>query len=174
MAIWKKLLLILLPVFLSSYSSAQILSGKELRRIGLDMFEGWDRIVYFDNMDIRNLPGQKMPSVFGDFYYQHLLNTDYKILRMVDLGRKINILHFRSKQAKDGYLLINERINEFLSDSPANEFEELKMEYIFNNTPVRTRRETMRIIRLRRKSIQNIEVKKDEMTGIVSVYINAR
>ena len=168
--------LIILFFLLPSYSFAQILSQKEARKSGLDVFfeNNWNRVIYFDNINIDNLPGQKMPSVLDSLYYKHLSESDYKMFRTVDVGNRMNIFHLRSKQAKDGYLLVNERINDYISDCPPNESDEYRIEYILNNTPARTKRDVLQIIRLKEKTIREIEVSKEEATRIISVFISAR
>lgn len=43
--------------------------------------------------------------------------------------------------------------------------------YVYNNKAVRTKKDVMRVLRLREKCIQISEITQDEQLGIITVYI---
>ena len=63
-------------------------------------------------------------------------------------------MYIHTKKAKDGYLYVNKFIMDKVISSDCD-WSKLKILYVYNNKTVMTKKEVMRVLRLRKKHIQN-------------------
>lgn len=150
--------------------------------------------VYIDNIFIGKrccVDFDKIPSVLlkKNYYCNYLFECSHIKFSVNDRFSSINpkaikrlfiekndilstkgIMHIRSKKAKDGFLFVNKCI----MDKVANlncELDKMEVLYVYNNKAVRTKKDVMRVLRLREKCIQISEITQDEQLGIITVHI---
>ncbi|PVZ07800.1 MULTISPECIES: hypothetical protein [Bacteroidales] len=110
------------------------------------------------------------PSVNDPFPSVNPKAIKHLFIEKGDMLSTNSILHIRTKKAKDGFLFVNKCI----MDKVANlncESDKMEVLYVYNNKAVRTKKDVMRVLRLREKCIQISEITQDEQLGIITVYI---
>ena len=119
---------------------------------------------------VDNLPQQIIPTLFRDTYYRDLDLLDYKGSMIIDETNKRTVLYARSKKAKEGYLYVNSLILNFIS-SMDFDLEKIYLSYVYNSAAVESKKDVIRVLRLRKNSVKSSEILFDEERGLISVYI---
>lgn len=132
---------------------------------GNEQYNSYEQCIFIDNLT------QKLTSdIFASTYYSKLKTSDFKTLQLIDTIHKKRVVQIRTKKAKDGYLFINKLI----MDKVANlncELNKMKISYAYNNKAVTTKKDVLRVLRLKKKCIQVSDIIQDEQLGMITVYI---
>ena len=140
--------------------------------------------VYLDNLLVGNEQGidkSRIPNaVFQNYYNEHMVfSANTPLPQKVDYGfvKKVYIemdttahsrhLHIRTKKAKEGFLSVN---NSILDN--CYEVDRFNIVYVYSNNVVTTKKDVMRLLRLRKRCIHGLEIDQNELSGIITVYIN--
>ena len=134
-------LLICLNVFLNLNAQTGI--------AGNEQYNSYEQCIYIDNL-IQELTSD----IFVSTYYSKLKISDFKISQIIDTTRKKREVYIHTKKAKDGYLYVNKFIMDKVISSDCD-WSKLKILYVYNNKTVMTKKEVMRVLRIRKKHIQN-------------------
>ena len=130
---------------------------------GYEQYDFYEQCTYIDNM-----AQDLIPDLFLNTYYNNLKKADYFISQTIDFVHTRREVHIRSKKARDGYLFVNKYIT---NNIVAYDQKKMKVLYVYNNKIVKTKKDVMRVLRLRKKNIKNLEFIQDEQSGIVTLYI---
>ena len=83
-----------------------------------------------------------------------------------------------SNKAKDGYLYVNECIRDYyihmLKCCYDNIAEKLNITYVYNNSTINTKKDVMRLVRLKKKRINGPEIVMDKQNNTITVYITTK
>lgn len=133
--------------------------------IGNEKYNSYEQYIYVDNLD------QKLiPEIFVSTYYSDFKTSDFTISQVIDTIYRKKEMHIRTQKAKDGYLFINKAIMDKIKDFHCN-LDGLKVLYVYNEKAIATKKDVMRILRLRAKHIQIPTISHDKQSGVISVYI---
>ena len=120
-----------------------------------------------------NLGQGYVPEVFLSNYYGSINLADCKSSQIIDREHKIREVHIKTRKAKDGYLFVNKSIMEYISNNDSGSFDGLKVAYVYNNKAVLTEKDVMDVLRLRKRRIRISEIKPDNQSGVITVYIQS-
>ena len=152
----KNITLMTLSVFTSFIMNAQPVRD-------LERYNFYEYIFIVDN-----LPQNILSNEVHEYYYRNLSQKQYRVkYQFIDPKAKQRIINAISRDAKSGYLFVNQRISERVN----NIEDRLIVQYTYNGTPVESAEEVKRLVRLRRKQISVCDVEVGLNQGIVSVYI---
>ena len=62
---------------------------------------------------------------------------------------------------------------EYISNNDSGSFDGLKVAYVYNNKAVLTEKDVMDVLRLRKRRIRISEIKPDNQSGVITVYIQS-
>ena len=131
---------------------------------GNEQYNSYDLAIMIDQ-----LPINTTSSIVDSSYYSHLKQWDYVAYQIIDTTHRKREVHLRSKKANDGYLFINECIRDSLTKHGYLD-RQLKVIYVYNNKTVKTNKEVMKVVRLKKKRIQISELLIDEDLGVITIY----
>lgn len=151
----------LILIFLNVFFSLHAQTGTA----GNEKYNSYEQCVYIDNLS------PKLTSeIFINTYYSKLTVSDYKNSQIIDTVHHKRGVYIRTKKAKEGFLFVNRNImNKFTSLNC--DLGNMKILYVYNNKIATTKKDVMRVIKLREKNIQISEILQDEKSGIITVYI---
>ncbi|MDR1544776.1 MAG: hypothetical protein LBS50_10315 [Prevotellaceae bacterium] len=133
--------------------------------------------LYIDNILVGNEEDtdySKIPAVLFENYYKEFADTvaSKKMIKEFFLEKDTvclkNRLHIRTKQAKDGYLLINKTLSDKITEC-CNGWNEIVISYVYNGKIVSTKKEVKQIFKLRAKKIQILSVEQDASTKVITI-----
>lgn len=132
---------------------------------GNEQYNSYEQCVYIDNLT------QKLVSdIFVSTYYSNLKTSDFRTSQIIDTIHKRREVHIRTKKAKCGYLFVNKSIMAKVANLDC-ELDKMKISYVYNNKAVKTKKDVMCVLELRKKSIHISEIIQDERLGLITVYI---
>lgn len=151
---------------------------------------GLDPYCYKVSFFIDNLPSEITSDVIDSVYYFKLNRLSYKTSVINDSVNRITECHLRSTKAKDGFLFVNECVSNTMrgiesEDDKTGVFSlkskenpivnsHYKITYVCNNKVIRTKREVLQLLRLRKKRIEVSQITRDDHLGIITVYITTK
>ena len=115
---------------------------------------------------IDNLPQSIKSEVLDSLYYQKLNDADYTSFVTLDHTNGITKLNVRSKRAKDGFLFVNEYVRDCAARDSL-----VSLVYVYNDETIKTKKDVSRMLRLRKKRIRVKDIKKDDQTGTITVFV---
>ena len=122
---------------------------------GNEQYNSYDLAIMIDQ-----LPIYTTSSIVDSSYYSHLKQWDYVAYQIIDTTHRKREVHLCLKKAcirdsltKHGYL-----------------DRQLKVIYVYNNKTVKTNKEVMKVVRLKKKRIQISELLIDEDLGVITIY----
>ena len=121
-----------------------------------------------------NLAQEFIPVLFYNTYYGSIKTNDYKSSQIMDTGHKKREVHIRTRKAKDGYLLVNKCVMDYVANNEDICFEGLKVAYVYNNKAVLTDKDVLKILSLRKRCIKVSDIVPDNQSGLITVYIHSR
>ena len=133
--------------------------------VGNEQYNSYEQCIYIDNLT------QELTSdIFVSTYYSKLKTSDYKTSQIIDTVRKKKEVHLLTEKAKDGYLFVNKSIMSKVLNLDC-ELDKMKILYVYNNKAVTTKKDVIRVLGLRKKSILITEIIQDDNLGIITVYL---
>lgn len=124
--------------------------------------------LYYDNLD-----KELIPKAFHELYYSKITKQARKknaIICIKYTQRKLTVLYFQSKAAKDGYLFINDYIMKQVDKHEWSD--KLTLSYVYNGKDVCTKKDVMRVVRL--KNNADVSYHYDSKTEKLTVTINQK
>lgn len=155
----KKLLLFLVGLSVFCRLIAQTESGEN------EQHDSYVQCVYIDNLD-----HHLISDILINSYYYKLKPSDFKISQIIDTNHNRRELHIHTKKAKSGFLYVNQYIMESIEvSSPKSE--RMKVVYVYNDSEVKTYKDVIHLLGLRKKRIGVSKLTQDEQLGIITVFI---
>ena len=134
-----------------------------------EQYNSYDISILLDN-----LAQEFMPVLFYNTYYGSIKTNDSKISQIIYTGHKKREIHIRTRKAKDGYLLVNKCIMDYIANNDDISFEGLKVAYVYDNKAVLTENDVMKVLSLRKRCIKVTDIVPDNQSGLIIVYIHSR
>ena len=127
---------------------------------------GMDNYSYPVIVSIDNLPQSIKSEVLDSLYYHKLKKSDYISFVSQDHIKGTTQLNIRSKRAKDGFLFVNECVRDCAAGDSL-----VSLVYVYNDETITTKKDVSRMLRLRKKRIRVKEIKRDDQTNAITVYV---
>ena len=127
---------------------------------------GMDNYSYPVIVSIDNLPQSIKSEVLDSLYYRKLKKSDYTSFVSKDHINGITKLNILSKRAKDGFLFVNECVRDCVASDSL-----VSLVYVYNDETIKTKKDVSRMLRLRKKRIRVKEIKRDDQTNAITVYV---
>lgn len=89
-----------------------------------------------------------------------------------DIGNR-PFVHLLTKYAKDGYIYINKVLTENIRNL-GRMYSDFTIEYQYDNTPITTEEDVMRMVRLKKKNIQALVLVIDEQRRMITIDIKTK
>jgi len=132
----------------------------------MEQYNSYELRGYIDNL----LQGISS-DVFTDVYYSRLKQSDYKGTLSIISSSKVREVRTRSKKAGSGYLFVNDCVSTFAGTLDRDP-EGLKVSYVLNGRQVLTKKDVDKVLRLREKRIRVTRIAFDNLSGIITVYLD--
>ena len=139
--------------------------GAQTGVVGNEQYDSYD-VVYI----IDNLARELIPESFICTYYDTLKPSDYTVSQHIDKTQKRRDIIVRTNKAKDGYLYVNQCVMDHIK-MQNRRMSKIKVSYFYNNAEIRTEREVLQFLQLRKKRIRVSQIINDDSQGLFYIYI---
>ena len=119
------------------------------------------------NIYIDNLSQNISCSAFQLNYYSHIPASKYDVEQIISQDSKLREVLVHSPKARNGYLYVNETLNKILDGKQYPQ----QLLYVYNDVLVTSKKEVMRIVRLRKKQIKALIISHNDKNNEIIAYI---
>lgn len=135
---------------------------------GNEQYNSYEQLLIVDN-----LSQTLIPHILLQAYYLKLKPSGYSVLQTLDVDHNKRYFIIHTKKARDGFLFVNKSIMDAIA-SDDYELDNLKVSYVYNGKAIRTNKDALFVIRLRKRNIRISEIRRNKQLGSITAFIESK